>query len=257
MKKTFLLVTSFALLFTVFCQKDKKPGEAFYMLDANMKSTQQENAVYFIHAVKLYDSCWQFDTYNLYGPIISSEQYLDEKGTQVNGMFCYYNKKGKVDSSGVYLKGFQDGPWYFTNDTGRFCLQKDYIAGKLCAIKNIIKIDSLKHLQKDNASKAASNEVEADFVGGQSRWIYYLGKHMNYPERALKANKQGTVVVQFIIDTEGNVTAPEIAQSVEYSLDQEALRLIKGSPAWIPSTIDGKKVRAYKKQPITFKFEAN
>jgi protein TonB len=63
------------------------------------------------------------------------------------------------------------------------------------------------------------------------------------------------VVIQFIVDKEGHVVSPEISQSVEYSIDQEALRLIKKSPFWQPAMLDGKIVKSYKKQPITFRLE--
>jgi len=259
MKKIIFLLLSIVLTHAAFCQKKTKPEEAFYMLDENMKATSQEKAVHFIHVFKIHDSCWQFDTYNIFGPIISSGQYKTDKGTGAAGMFCYYNKKGKMDSSGNYLNGFQDGSWYFINDTGHYYLQKDYAAGKLISVKDILKIDSVKTQMEKTAVKLATDETEteADFVGGQSRWIYYLGKNMKYPERALKANKQGTVIVQFVIDPEGNVILPEIVKSVEYSIDQEALRLIKNSPTWTPAVQNGKNVKAYKMQPITFKFESN
>ena len=259
MKKILLLSLILRSALPVFSQKTEKSSEAFYMLDENMKATSQEKAVHFIHVFKIHDSCWQFDTYNIFGPIISSEQYKDDKGTEASGMFCYYNKKGKMDSSGNYLNGFQDGSWYFINDTGRYYLQKDYAAGKLISVKDILKIDSAKTQEEKTAIKSATDETEteADFIGGQSRWIYYLGKNMKYPDRALKADKQGTVIVQFVIDPEGNVILPEIVKSVEYSLDQEALRLIKSSPRWKPAVQNGKNVKAYKMQPIAFKFESN
>ncbi|MFT3933215.1 MAG: energy transducer TonB [Chitinophagaceae bacterium] len=257
--KVYLLFLFFSIITTTsICQSSGNAGEAFYMLDAKMKGTDADKAVYFIHVFKVHDSCWQFDTYNILGPIISSEQYKDNKGSEAGGMFCYYNKKGKVDSSGMYQNGFQQGSWYFINDTGRYYMLKEYDAGRIITVKDIIKIDSIRKLEEANKTiKPDSTEKEADFVGGQSRWIYYLGKHMVYPERALKADKQGTVVVQFIIDEDGNVTYPEIVRSVEYSLDQEAIRLIKNSPTWIPGEKNGKKVKSYKMQPITFKFEAN
>src|SRR4030088_2000085 len=94
MKKIALSLFSITLVLSVMCQNETKTGEAFYMLDANFKGTTQEKAVYFIHAEKIHDSCWQFDTYNILGPIISSEQFKDEKGSEANGQFCYYNKKG-------------------------------------------------------------------------------------------------------------------------------------------------------------------
>jgi periplasmic protein TonB len=78
---------------------------------------------------------------------------------------------------------------------------------------------------------------------------------MVYPQRAQNLVKQGTVVIQFIVNKEGHVISPAVAQSVEYSLDQEALRLIKQSPVWNAAMQDGEIVKSYKKQPVTFRLE--
>jgi len=253
-KKLLLLYVLACCSLIGFSQAGQKQGEAFYMLDANHKGTSPEKAIYFIHAEKIYDSCWQFDEYSLYGPIISSGQYKDEKGEVANGHFSFYNSKGKIDSSGNYANGLQDGDWYFFNDTSRYYLQKKYASGVLADQIDIISQDAINKERLDNAPENSTDEVEADFIGGQSRWIYYLGKNMVYPDRALKADIQGTVVVQFVIDEGGNVINPEIAQSVEYSIDREALRIIKNSPTWKPGVRKGEHIKAFKKQPLTFRF---
>ena len=49
--------------------------------------------------------------------------------------------------------------------------------------------------------------------------------------------------------------AKNIAQSVEASLDKEALRVVKKMPHWTPSIWGGKYAKSYMKQPITFRFE--
>jgi protein TonB len=102
---------------------------------------------------------------------------------------------------------------------------------------------------------STAGEKESEFTGGKNSWWKYLNKNMIYPQRAQNLNKQGTVVLQFIVGKDGEVFDQEIVQSVEYSLDQEALRMINESPAWIPAFQRGKNVKSYKKQPITFKVE--
>ena len=37
-----------------------------------------------------------------------------------------------------------------------------------------------------------------------------------------------------------------------YGMENEVVRIIKNSPAWVPAVQDGKQVQAYRKQPITF-----
>jgi periplasmic protein TonB len=107
-------------------QQKLKSGEAFYVMDSTFKGTTIEKAYYMMHVTKITDTCWQFDTYHMYRPMISSEQYNDDKGTRANGNFHFYNKKGSLDSSGWYSAGLQNGEWYFFNDTGRTVAKKTY-----------------------------------------------------------------------------------------------------------------------------------
>ena len=59
---------------------------------------------------------------------------------------------------------------------------------------------------------------------------------------------QGRVTVQFIVDEDGHIIEPNIVGSIEPSLDNEALRLIKMLSQWKPGTLKGKAVKAAMKQ---------
>ncbi len=266
MKKITLLFIGLISILLADAQKSKRPKEAFYMLDANMKSTSQELAKYFIHAKKINDTCWQFDTYNMRGPIISSEQYKDEKAQNANGRSYYYNNAGTVDSVGEYKNGVVNGTWYYFNDTGKVILKKEFLIGLLSSTEDLSKSDSIKNINNSSvkmgdqkivakAGDFVSIEIESDFHGGQKQWINYLSKNIAYPEFDIKNKIEGNVVVIFMIDTEGKISDPRLSKSVEYFLDEEALRLIRESPDWTPALQDGKKVKSYKKQPITFRLQ--
>jgi hypothetical protein len=49
--------------------------------------------------------------------------------------------------------------------------------------------------------------------------------------------------VLFIIDKDGAILEPEIVKSVEYSLDEELLRILQISPKWVPARIGGNPVK--------------
>ena len=100
-----------------------------------------------------------------------------------------------------------------------------------------------------------SIEIESEFKGGITAWGNYLSKNFRYPKTAIKKKIQGTVIIQFIVDKDGKVTDVLVVKSVEFSLDQEALRIIRRSPDWIPAEQNGKKVKSYKKQPIVFSLQ--
>jgi len=76
---------------------------------------------------------------------------------------------------------------------------------------------------------------------------------MKYPERAYNEEISGTVVVAFQVDSTGLVQNIELHRSVEYSIDLEALRLMKGSSKWNPGFQNGKYVNTFKKQPFYFR----
>ncbi|HTS45108.1 MAG TPA: energy transducer TonB [Puia sp.] len=98
-------------------------------------------------------------------------------------------------------------------------------------------------------------EIESDYPGGAAAWMRYLSKNLHYPDDAVNNEIQGDVIVQFIVDKEGNVSDVE-AISGPSELRDEAVRVIKRSGQWTPAIQNGRKVKSYKKQPIKFRLES-
>ena len=100
-------------------------------------------------------------------------------------------------------------------------------------------------------------EIESEFPGGGAAWLRYLNKNLRYPDDAVNNEIQGTVVVQFIVDKEGNVSDVQAISGPDNGgLREEAIRVIKKSGKWTPAVQNGRQVKSYKKQPIVFKLEA-
>jgi periplasmic protein TonB len=95
-------------------------------------------------------------------------------------------------------------------------------------------------------------EIESEYPGGLAAWQRFLYKNLRYPQEAIDNEIQGAVVVQFIVDKEGNVSDIE-AVSGPAELRAEAVRVIKKSGKWTPAIQNGRKVKSYKKQPIGFR----
>ena len=83
-------------------------------------------------------------------------------------------------------------------------------------------------------------------------WQRFLQKNFCVPEAAMTADQPVTVtvMVRFIVDTAGNVSDAE-ALSGPDPLRQEAVRVIRKSGQWVPAIQNGRKVKSYKRQPIT------
>ena len=98
-------------------------------------------------------------------------------------------------------------------------------------------------------------EIESEYPGGAAAWQRYLNRNLRYPQEAIDNEIQGAVVVQFIVDKEGNVSDVE-AISGPNELRAEAVRVIKKSGKWTPAVQNGRQVKSYKKQPIVFRLES-
>ncbi len=97
-------------------------------------------------------------------------------------------------------------------------------------------------------------EIESDFEGGPAAWARFLNRNLRYPQDAADNEIQGPVVVQFIVDQEGNISNVEAISGPE-EFKQEAIRVIKKSGKWTPAIQNGRKVKSYKKQPIVFRLD--
>src|SRR5258706_7575946 len=97
-------------------------------------------------------------------------------------------------------------------------------------------------------------EIEAGFPGGDSKWRQYLERNLNAQVAADNGAPEGTytTVVQFVVDKEGNISDVRSLTNHGYGLEEEAMRVIKKGPKWTPAIQNGRNVKAYRKQPITF-----
>lgn len=90
-------------------------------------------------------------------------------------------------------------------------------------------------------------------VGGLEAWSRHLSENLTYPTTARMKGIQGTVLVSFIVNTDGTIEEIELVQGIGGGCDEEAIRIIKSSPAWTPGMIKGKAVRTRMKIPLSFK----
>jgi len=81
----------------------------------------------------------------------------------------------------------------------------------------------------------------------------YLSSHIKYPADAMDANIEGRVVVRFVVNEDGSVSDVIVTKSVYPSLDSVAKNVISEMPNWKPGKQNGKLVKVYFTQPISFK----
>ena len=81
-----------------------------------------------------------------------------------------------------------------------------------------------------------------------------MAKNLNPDVPVKKRAPEGTytVIVQFVVNKEGDVTDIKPLTRFGFGMEEEVIRLLKNSPKWIPAIQFGRNVRAYRKQPVTF-----
>jgi len=95
-----------------------------------------------------------------------------------------------------------------------------------------------------------------EFPGGTMALMEYLAKTIKYPQNCRDEKIQGRVLVSFIVEKDGSPTGFEVVKSVHPDLDAEALKVLKGMPAWKPGTQHGEKVRVKFVVPVNFRLRA-
>jgi periplasmic protein TonB len=103
-------------------------------------------------------------------------------------------------------------------------------------------LDSLPFLDVDK---------NPEFKGGQDSLYKFITRNFKYP--CSDVCIQGTIFVDLIVEKNGDVTNVKIKKGVQHLFDQEALRVIKLLPAWLPGQKNGKAVRTIQVIPIKVK----
>ncbi len=103
----------------------------------------------------------------------------------------------------------------------------------------------------ENAEPLSIVQVQAKFDGD---WRKFLERNLN-PQVAIENNAPPgiyTVMIQFVVDTDGSISEIKVLDDPGYGLGEEAIRVIKKSKKWQPAIQDGRPAKAFRKQPITF-----
>lgn len=99
-------------------------------------------------------------------------------------------------------------------------------------------------------------EQRAMFPGGQDGMLSFMMQHMKYPKEAEKDKAQGTVVVHFVVESNGSISNVMVPDSLKVHpvLDAAAVQLVKKMPKWKPAMLKGKAVRQYASHVVAFRY---
>lgn len=122
--------------------------------------------------------------------------------------------------------------------------------------------------EKESKSKEEQNESESNkifngddvdqqpsFPGGTNALNTFIASNLKYSVVAQENGIQGRVVVKFIVEKDGSISNVEVDRSVDPGLDNEAMRVVKAMPKWIPGQINGKAVKVECSHPFVFRLQ--
>ncbi|MDF2385277.1 energy transducer TonB [Nostoc ellipsosporum NOK] len=102
-------------------------------------------------------------------------------------------------------------------------------------------------------------EVEASFIGGPKAWENFLRRNLDAEVPPNNGAPEGkyTVLIQFVVDENGAVSDLKPLTQHGFGMEQEAMRVLKKATKWTPAQQNGRFVKAYRRQPITFEVAQN
>jgi protein TonB len=86
-------------------------------------------------------------------------------------------------------------------------------------------------------------DVMPQYPGGKNAMMEYIAKNLRYPSQAKKLDIKGFVLVNAIIEKDGSIKYLKVRKDIGGGCGEEAVRLIKSMPAWIPGEHNGETVR--------------
>jgi protein TonB len=110
-----------------------------------------------------------------------------------------------------------------------------------------------QHIKSENDLPTTNcpQEDQPEFPGGEKKFTAFVKQNLRWPKDD-GTTVEGRVILTFFIEKDGSLTGIKILRSLSPAYDQEALRLMKKSPKWIPGKQIGKPVRCGYILPIPF-----
>jgi antitoxin component YwqK of YwqJK toxin-antitoxin module len=221
-----------------------------------------EKAGNYIHGKK--DGLWLSYHYN--GMMSDSTTY--NKGHRIGNSYGWYENAYPSDSStwnpdgsGISVGWFNNGnpsyagrygpgekkqgKWIFYHRNGKPSAIEMYEDGKM--------VDKQYYDEQGTQTDTVNKDRKASYPGGQESWRKYLSNQLYFPTQYKIVNgDKAIVVVEAVIDEEGNVTDVTVNTPFHPAFDKIAVNVVRKSRQWEPCISHNRKLRYKIKQLISF-----
>lgn len=158
---------------------------------------------------------------------------LSANKTKVDTIVWFTNSK---DEYNVYIKDTVKNP--------KTALAGKVVVGKYEETPN--NIEKNKKIEAVAIGKEADMEIPT-FPGGISEFYKFVAKNFKMPKNF---NSNEKMIVSFIIEKDGSLSTFDIKKDLGSGTKEEAIRVLKSSPKWIPAKVNNETVRYQYVLPI-------
>ncbi|MFA4852284.1 MAG: energy transducer TonB [Bacteroidales bacterium] len=95
-------------------------------------------------------------------------------------------------------------------------------------------------------------EVMPLYPGGEEAMFKFIGDNTIYPIIAKEKGVSGTVIVTFVVEKDGSISNVNLLKDIGGGCGEEAVRVVKAMPRWIPGKQNGVNIRVQYNLPIRF-----
>ncbi len=96
-------------------------------------------------------------------------------------------------------------------------------------------------------------ESMPEYPGGDDALKAFISSSIVYPAKAAENGISGTVYIKFTIDIDGSIIDVKVVRGISQELDNEAIRVVKAMPKWIPGKQRGRPVKTSYTIPVRFR----
>ena len=184
----------------------------------------------------------------------------------LDGDFANY-ENGVIADEGNYVHNKKTGTWTFyrtgTKDTW---YTESYVSTDKIRLRSYYPDGRTKRKEKHNETYTVATGKCYNERGKKIPFtpfytapkpLYrideYLAENLVYPEKAANDNIEGTVILKFIVNEDGEITNVEVVKGIAGGCNDEASWVITNMPKWSPGIKDDKKVKVPYYMPVQFR----
>jgi TonB family protein len=103
----------------------------------------------------------------------------------------------------------------------------------------------------DNKAQSYSDPLPY-FVGGNDSMNSFISNSIKYPLNAKENGVEGRVLVSFVVEKDGSLSNFLVVKGIGWGCDEEAIRIVKSFPKWIPGKSNNQIIMVEMTIPISF-----